>query len=319
MLILRWVWQVATHLKSLAKKDNLNEGRAKAVRVYKARVASLTSERTEVRDRVQCMIEEVVKLKSDLKHATSARAWAEGREDEARNSLRAAKGELRDELWAAQNDLLESRDELQSTQYELQMVRDELLISQGEPREYKEELRAVKDELHDKTMLLDGTRREAYEAANSAKRLTEECRGLGGDLHQQVTLVAQRDEVIGRLRDEACTHGLLGGLPFRGKLLLPTQAWNSTLTSLVTRRLRSPSLLTILENRTPPLRPTPLLLPLLLLLMPDLPRTSSLAWRRFLFYLFFAGLGTQDVCTFSLINVPFYHFCLYLCISRCST
>ena len=83
MLILRWVWQVATHLKSLAKKGNLNEGRAKAVRVYKARVASLTSERTELRDRVQRMTEEAVKLKSDLKHTMSARARAEGREDEA--------------------------------------------------------------------------------------------------------------------------------------------------------------------------------------------------------------------------------------------
>ena len=72
-------------------------------------------------------------------------------------------------------------------------------------------------------------------------------------------------------------NGLLGGLPFREKLLMPTQAWTSTLTSLATRRLRSPSQLTILENRTPPLRPTPFLHPLLLLMMLDLPRTSSLA------------------------------------------
>ena len=46
------------------------------------------------------------------------------------------------------------------------MVRDELLTSQGELREFKEQLRAVKDELHDKTTLLDGARREASEAAN---------------------------------------------------------------------------------------------------------------------------------------------------------
>ena len=43
---------MATHLKSLAKKANLNEGRAKAVWVYKARVASLTSERTKLGDRL---------------------------------------------------------------------------------------------------------------------------------------------------------------------------------------------------------------------------------------------------------------------------
>ena len=44
---------MATHLKSLAKKAKLNEGHAKAARVYKARVASLTSEGDELRDRVQ--------------------------------------------------------------------------------------------------------------------------------------------------------------------------------------------------------------------------------------------------------------------------
>ena len=123
---------MATHLKSLAKKAKLDEGHAKAARVYKARVASLTSERTEMRDRVQRMSEEIVKLKSNLKHTTLARARSEGREDEARNSLRAAEGELRevrDELRAAQNDLLEARDGLCSAQYELQMVRDELLTS----------------------------------------------------------------------------------------------------------------------------------------------------------------------------------------------
>ena len=43
---------MATHLKSLAKKAKLDEGHAKAARVYKVRVASLTSERTKLRDRV---------------------------------------------------------------------------------------------------------------------------------------------------------------------------------------------------------------------------------------------------------------------------
>ena len=97
------------------------------------------------------------------------------------------------------------------------MVRDELLTSQGELRESKEELRAVKDELRDKTALLDGARREAYEAVNSAECLTEECRGLRGDLHQQVTPVAQRDEVTGRLRAEACTQWVSKWLAFQKK------------------------------------------------------------------------------------------------------
>ena len=97
------------------------------------------------------------------------------------------------------------------------MVRDELLTSQGELRWSKEELRAAKDELRNKTALLDGARREASEAINSAKRLTEECHRLRGDLHQQVTLVAQRDEVIGRLRDEACTQWASWWLVFQRK------------------------------------------------------------------------------------------------------
>ena len=78
-------------------------------------------------------------------------------------------------------------------------------------------MRAAKDELRDKTTLLDGARHEASEAISSAEYLTEECRGLRGDLHQQVTLVAQRDEVIGRLRDEACTQWASRWLAFQRK------------------------------------------------------------------------------------------------------
>ena len=64
---------------------------------------------------MQSMTEEAVKLKSDLRHTLSARARAEGREEEARNSLRAAEVELRevrDGLQAAQDDLLEARNGL---------------------------------------------------------------------------------------------------------------------------------------------------------------------------------------------------------------
>ena len=89
---------MVTHLKSLAKKANLNEGHVKAARVYKAKVASLTSERAKLRDRVQSMTEEAVKLKSDLRHTLSAQARAEGREEEAKTSLRTAEVKLR-EVW----------------------------------------------------------------------------------------------------------------------------------------------------------------------------------------------------------------------------
>ena len=87
---------MATHLKSLAKRAKLNEGHAKAARAYKARVASLTSEQDELQARMQNITEEVMKLKSDLRHTSIARVRAEGREEKARDGLRVAEGELRD-------------------------------------------------------------------------------------------------------------------------------------------------------------------------------------------------------------------------------
>ena len=82
-------------MEGLAKKAKLNERHVKVARVFKARVASLTSEWTELQERVQRMTKEVERLKSDLKHTMSARARAEGREDEVRKSLSAVEGELR--------------------------------------------------------------------------------------------------------------------------------------------------------------------------------------------------------------------------------
>ena len=113
------------------------------------------------------------------------------------------------------------------------MVRDELITSRGELRESQEELRAANGELYDKVAQLDVARREASEArtllevarqeasetTNLAERLNEECRGLRGDLHQQITLVAQRDEVIGRLRDQASAQWAFGWLAFQQKVV----------------------------------------------------------------------------------------------------
>ena len=77
-------------MKSLAKRARLNEGHVKAARVYKARATTLVFERVELRDRVQNMTKEAVKLKSDLRHTVTAQALAESREEKARNSLRVA-------------------------------------------------------------------------------------------------------------------------------------------------------------------------------------------------------------------------------------
>ena len=60
---------MATHLKSLEKRARLNEGHVKAAKAYKARVPALTSERAE-------LIEEAVKLRSDLRHTTMTKVRA---------------------------------------------------------------------------------------------------------------------------------------------------------------------------------------------------------------------------------------------------
>ena len=49
----------------------MNTGQAKAARAYKARVASLTSERAELRACMQSMMKEAVRLKSDLRHTSA--------------------------------------------------------------------------------------------------------------------------------------------------------------------------------------------------------------------------------------------------------
>ena len=88
--------QTVTHLKGLADKAKLNERHVKIARIYKAKVASLTFEPVELQERAQHLTKEIERLKSDLKHTSSARARAENREDEVRSSLTTAEGELRE-------------------------------------------------------------------------------------------------------------------------------------------------------------------------------------------------------------------------------
>ena len=180
------------------------------------------------------MTEEMERLKSDLKHTSSARAWAESREGEVRSSLRTAEDELREvrgELQAVQSDLVEIREGLKSAQCELQLVREELITSRGEQRDLEAELHAVNGDLSNKEMQLEAARREASEgkmlleaarhesseAVNLLGRLSEECRGLRLDLHQQVSMVTQRDEIIRQLRDQASAQWASGWLAFQQK------------------------------------------------------------------------------------------------------
>ena len=182
------------------------------------------------------MTEEIERLKSDLKHNSSACARAESREDEVRSSLTTAEGELQEvqeELKVAQNDLVETREGLKSAQSELQLVREELITSRGEQRDLQAELRAVNGDLNDREtqletarreasegkVLMETARRESSEAVNLSGRLSEECRGLRTDLHQQVSMVAQRDKVIRQLQDQAGAQWASWWLAFQRKAI----------------------------------------------------------------------------------------------------
>ena len=66
-------------------------------------------------------------------------------------------------------------------------------------------------------MLLETARRESSEAVYLSGRLSEECLGLRTDLHQQVSMVARRDEVIRQLRDQASAQWASGWLAFQQK------------------------------------------------------------------------------------------------------
>ena len=229
-----FVMQAAIHLKGLAEKAQLNEKHVRIARIYKAKVATLSSERAELLGRAHRASEEAERLKSDLKHTSSARVRAESREAEVRNSLTTVEGELREarsDLRALQSDLVEHQEGLKSVQSELQLAREELITSRGEQRDLQAELRAVNGDLANKEMQLKAARREAAEgktlletarrqyskAASSSEWFGEECRGLRQDLLRQIDMVAQRDEVIRQLRDQAGAQWASGWLAFQEK------------------------------------------------------------------------------------------------------
>ena len=74
---------MATYAKGLARRVSLIEGSAKAVKSYKAKVASLTSKRAGLRAQIRDLTEELVKHRSNLKHASTVKAWAEDKEKKA--------------------------------------------------------------------------------------------------------------------------------------------------------------------------------------------------------------------------------------------
>ena len=92
---------MATYAKGLARRANLTEGSARAAKSYKAKVASLTSERASLQAQIRELTEELVKHRSDLKQASVVRARAEDKEKEARKNAKVAE----DGLWLAREEL----------------------------------------------------------------------------------------------------------------------------------------------------------------------------------------------------------------------
>ena len=86
---------MATYAKGMAKRASLTEGSTKAAKSYKAKVASLTSERAGLRAQIRDLIEELVKHRSDMKHALTERVRTEDREKKAQEDLKVAEEELR--------------------------------------------------------------------------------------------------------------------------------------------------------------------------------------------------------------------------------
>ena len=114
-------------------RANLTEGSTKAAKSYRAKVASLTFERASLQTQIRELNEELVKHRSDLKHALVVRARVEDKKKEARKDAKVAEDEL---------------------------------------RLAREELQAVKGDLWVKMAALERARQEALEAGNSLECLT---------------------------------------------------------------------------------------------------------------------------------------------------
>ena len=95
------------------------------------------------------------------------------------------------------------KDELQIAREELKTVRGELQVVKAGQQADKEELQAVRDELRLKTTTLSRVFQEVFESESTMGRLNDECRRLRDDCQRQLALVAQKEGVITKLRDEA--------------------------------------------------------------------------------------------------------------------
>ena len=99
---------MVTYAKGLERRASFTEGSARAAKYYKTKVASLTSERADLRAQIRDLTKELVKHRSYLKHGSTARAQAEDKEKKAWKYLKVTEDELRlarEELQAVKGDL----------------------------------------------------------------------------------------------------------------------------------------------------------------------------------------------------------------------
>ena len=103
--------------------------------------------------------------------------------------------------------------------YESDLKHTTTAKARAEDREEKAQgkLRVAEDELRIKAMTLRRVSQEASEAMSSVKRLIEEFHGLRRDLQRQEAMVNQKEGVIAKLRDEACTLWASGWVVFQHK------------------------------------------------------------------------------------------------------
>ena len=81
----------------------------------------------------------------------------------------------------------------------------------------EKQLEISRREVLEGKVLLEIALHESSEAVNSSGRLREECCGLRTELHQRDNMIAQMDEVIRQLRDQAGAQWASGWLAFQRK------------------------------------------------------------------------------------------------------
>ena len=79
-------------MKGLTRRASLNQGSTRAAKSYKAKVASLTFEKADLQAQIRDLTEEIVKHRSDLKHASTVRARVEDKEKEGPKGLEGRRG-----------------------------------------------------------------------------------------------------------------------------------------------------------------------------------------------------------------------------------